>query len=197
MKYILLITILFFQVGTYAVENVELDNALNAGGIEVMNSFGSGGNTNTTSLGGGNTNTTSLGGSNTNTTSLGGGNTNTTQLGGGTQTAQPANRSGSVRVPEIGKPSLTIAGFIGWIIAIMNYLVWAMIIAALLVFLYGIFMLMFVGGGNEESRSKGRRFMLWGIVSLFVMVSVWGLVNILRTSIFGGGTLIGPQFITN
>jgi FtsH-binding integral membrane protein len=79
----------------------------------------------------------------------------------------------------------------------MNYLVWAMITAALLVFLYGVFTLMFVGGANEESRSKGRKFMFWGIVSLFVMVSVWGLVNILKTSVFGGGGLQGPQFKTN
>jgi hypothetical protein len=32
---------------------------------------------------------------------------------------------------------------------------------------------------NEDARKKARDHMVWGIVALFVMVSVWGLVGVL------------------
>jgi len=34
-------------------------------------------------------------------------------------------------------------------------------------------------GDNEEKRAEGRMFIIWGVVSIFIMLSVWGLVNIL------------------
>ena len=34
-------------------------------------------------------------------------------------------------------------------------------------------------GGNEEKVREARSFIIWGLVSLFVMISIWGLVNIL------------------
>lgn len=36
--------------------------------------------------------------------------------------------------------------------------------------------------GGEEDRKKGGMAILWGVVGLFVILSVWGLVNILRSS---------------
>ena len=38
----------------------------------------------------------------------------------------------------------------------------------------------FVINSNEEvKKEKGRQFMVWGIIALAVMVSVWGLVRVL------------------
>ncbi len=54
----------------------------------------------------------------------------------------------------------------------------------LILFLAGV--VKFVGAGdNEEKRAAGREMMMFGIIALFVMVSVWGFVNILNNSIFG------------
>ena len=50
-----------------------------------------------------------------------------------------------------------------------------------LVFLFGI--LRYVLASDDAGKSQGRTFMLWGIIALFVMVSVWGLVNILRETL--------------
>lgn len=52
---------------------------------------------------------------------------------------------------------------------------------AVLVFLWGV--LKYVLNSSDAGKSEGRTFMLWGIIALFVMVSVWGLVNILRESL--------------
>ena len=41
----------------------------------------------------------------------------------------------------------------------------------------------FVINDSEESKkAKGRNFMIWGIIALAVMVSVWGLVGILENT---------------
>lgn len=139
-------------------------------------SNGLGGNSNVT--GGGN----GLGG-NSNVT--GGGNS----LGGNSNVTGGGNNLGG----NLGKPRLSIPGIVLWFVGLLNYVVVLILTAALVCFLYGVFKLSFFDGTNPESMAKSRKFMLWGIVSLFVMVSVWGLVNILKTSIFGGGSLIVPQ----
>jgi len=49
---------------------------------------------------------------------------------------------------------------------------------AIAMFLWGV--VMYVINSNEEAKkAKGKMFMIWGIIALTVMVSVWGLVAIL------------------
>ncbi|MES2623151.1 MAG: hypothetical protein V4576_01955 [Patescibacteria group bacterium] len=113
--------------------------------------------------------------------------------GGGIKTGSDSSGGSIKTLAPLAKPDLSVSGFVLWFVALLNYVAIAILGLALLCFLYGIFVLMFVGGANEESRSKGKKFMFWGIISLFVMVSVWGLVNVLKVSIFGEGSLILPQ----
>jgi hypothetical protein len=50
---------------------------------------------------------------------------------------------------------------------------------ALLAFFWGL--VKFISrAGDEKAIEEGRRLMIWGIVALFVMVSVWGLVLFLQ-----------------
>lgn len=60
---------------------------------------------------------------------------------------------------------------------IINRLIPFVIALTVLVFLWGVFK--FVLSTDADSRSEARGYMIWGIIALFVMVSVWGLVNIL------------------
>lgn len=52
---------------------------------------------------------------------------------------------------------------------------------AVLVFLWGV--LNYVIKSDDPGKKEAKDFMLWGIIALFVMVSVWGLVNILRDTL--------------
>jgi succinate dehydrogenase/fumarate reductase cytochrome b subunit len=61
---------------------------------------------------------------------------------------------------------------------------------AVVVFLYGVVLLMFSEGG--EKKEEGKQYMLWGIIGIFVMVSVWGLVAILGNAFQLNNT---PQMI--
>ena len=74
-------------------------------------------------------------------------------------------------------------GFIGLLDAANNLigrLIPFIIALTVLVFLWGVFK--FVISNDAEGRKEARGYMVWGIVSLFIMVSVWGLVNILVRS---------------
>lgn len=57
---------------------------------------------------------------------------------------------------------------------------------ALLLFLIGVLKYV-TAGGDEEARAAARGMIIFGIIALFVMTAVWGFVNILKSSIFGGG----------
>lgn len=58
---------------------------------------------------------------------------------------------------------------------------------ALLAFFYGLAKFIFSGA---EGKKEGQDLMIWGIVALFVMVSVWGLVRFIGNAfdIQQGGT---------
>ena len=53
---------------------------------------------------------------------------------------------------------------------------------AVFYFLWALTNYMLKAGDNKD---EARQQMLWGVIILFVMVSVWGLVNILSGTLFG------------
>lgn len=54
---------------------------------------------------------------------------------------------------------------------------------ALLFFLWGLAKYI-LASGDEDAKETGKRIMIWGIVALFVMASVWGIVGFLQ-GVFG------------
>jgi hypothetical protein len=69
---------------------------------------------------------------------------------------------------------------------IVNRLVPLAITVAMLAFFWGL--IKYLYKGSKEDVKKGRSMMIYGILALFVMVSIWGLVRLLQTA-FG----IGPN----
>lgn len=66
----------------------------------------------------------------------------------------------------------------GIVIGILDQVVILLIALAVVFFIYGI--VKFIKSADEEEgREKGKNIMFYGIIGLFVMVSVWGIVNIL------------------
>src|SRR3990167_5698730 len=53
---------------------------------------------------------------------------------------------------------------------------------ALLAFFWGLVKYIFAQG-NEESKADAKKIMLWGIIALFVMVAVWGLVQFIGNAL--------------
>ncbi len=48
---------------------------------------------------------------------------------------------------------------------------------ALLVFLWGLVKFISRLGGDEKAVTEGKKLMVWGLIALFVMISVWGILR--------------------
>ena len=84
-----------------------------------------------------------------------------------------------------GTPQTINQIFLNFAVFNMVKFVPALILVGLVTFLAGV--VSFVNAGdNEEKRAAGRSVMVYGIIVLFVMISLWGLVSILTQSFFTG-----------
>ena len=61
---------------------------------------------------------------------------------------------------------------------ILNPLIYLLFAIAFIEFIIGV-SLMVVASCDEEKRSVGKKHMLWGLIGLFVMVAVFGIMNLL------------------
>ncbi|HEV7448930.1 MAG TPA: hypothetical protein VGP13_00110 [Candidatus Paceibacterota bacterium] len=67
---------------------------------------------------------------------------------------------------------------------IVNTLIPILIGVALVVFFVGLVKYLWGAGGTTDHTS-GRQTMIWGLVTLFVMVSVWGIVRLAQNALLG------------
>ena len=82
------------------------------------------------------------------------------------------------------------------IVYIVNLTMQLLIGLAVFILAWGIFKFIY-NAGDETARAEGRQLILWGVVGIFAMVSVWGLVNILSgTFQLNNNTLPAPQINT-
>lgn len=68
------------------------------------------------------------------------------------------------------------------------------IVNSIIILLSGLAVLYFVWGmvtfisksGDEKERTEGKQKMIWGLIALFVIVAMWGIVAVLRDTFLGG-----------
>lgn len=63
---------------------------------------------------------------------------------------------------------------------ILNGLVGLLILVAILAFFWGLIKYLFSGGG--EDKSEGLKLMFYGVIAIFVMVSIWGIIRLLQNT---------------
>ena len=83
---------------------------------------------------------------------------------------------------------MTFAQFIGdgtsGVVGVINAVVIPFIFGlAFLVFIWGVVKYFFLSMDNDTERTKGKKFMLWGIIGFVVLFSVWGLVGLLLSTL--------------
>ena len=54
---------------------------------------------------------------------------------------------------------------------------------ALLLFIYGIYMFFILGATDQEKRKDGKKFLLWSVIAFVIILSVWGIVNLIASGI--------------
>ena len=79
---------------------------------------------------------------------------------------------------QIGNVVINIQG-------ILNSIIPVLLIIGTIVFLWGVISFV-TAGADEEKRANARQLMIYGLVALFVMVAVWGIVRVL-VQFFGVG----------
>ncbi len=71
-----------------------------------------------------------------------------------------------------------IAGFLCRVALLLNTIVPILITLAVVYFIWGV--VQYVLGSSEDAKKEGRDRMIWGLIGLAVIVSIWGLVAILK-----------------
>lgn len=80
----------------------------------------------------------------------------------------------------------TFSDLAGNMVQILNAGIGTIIIMGLVVYFYGI--ATSIPRLRADDGERLRAHFLWGIIAIFVMVSVWGILGLLRNTLFGGGT---------
>jgi phosphotransferase system glucose/maltose/N-acetylglucosamine-specific IIC component len=74
---------------------------------------------------------------------------------------------------------MTSSKIVGALIThIVQPLIMLMFIVAVVIFVWGV-VEMIINAGNEEARAKGSKHMMWGLIGLFIMFGVYGVLNLL------------------
>ncbi len=78
----------------------------------------------------------------------------------------------------------SIGNVIRNVVAIINgVLVPAIFALAFIVFIWGMFKYFILGGADEETRDKGKQLTIYGIIGFVLMLSLWGLVNVVASGL--------------
>lgn len=76
-----------------------------------------------------------------------------------------------------------LQGYANSIIDIINNALVPLLIAvAFIVFLFGVYKYFIAGAEKDTEREEGRKFVLYGIIGFVIILSVWGLVAIVKNT---------------
>lgn len=67
---------------------------------------------------------------------------------------------------------------------IINPLIAILIAVAVAYFLYGL-MMFIQNQDNEDAQKEGKQHMVWGIIGMAIMFSVYGILNLVNTTVQG------------
>lgn len=82
----------------------------------------------------------------------------------------------------------TLNGVIANIIGLINDVIPVLFALALLMFLYGCFRYIVSAGGSGEGGVGARDAIVWGLVALVVIFSLWGILATLCYTLIGSGS---------
>ncbi len=90
----------------------------------------------------------------------------------------PVVGAGAGQNPSLGNVVILIQQ-VGKVVGLITPIIFAL---AIIYFFWGLAKFV-LAAGDDEARSQGKKIMLWGVVALFVMVSVYGLIKFLGNAL--------------
>ena len=79
---------------------------------------------------------------------------------------------------------MTLASLVNQFVELINTAIPVLFSLALVLFLWGGVRYIYKSG-DVKGKSEERTAMVWGLVALFVLFSIWGIIRILQDSFFG------------
>ncbi len=86
----------------------------------------------------------------------------------------------------------TFSALVDLLIYLINGAIGVLVLAAVVIYLYGASTSIL--SLNTEHKEKMKAFYLWGILALFIMVSIWGILSLLRATLFPGAQSDGIHY---
>ena len=107
--------------------------------------------------------------------------------------------SGALAIAAVFAPYIasaqTLLNTLGFVSTVLNDIVWLLITIAIIVFFWGLVMYL-LDINDAAKRNEGLKIMTFGIIALFVMVSIWGIIRLLQATFkVSSTTPIVPQGI--
>lgn len=99
----------------------------------------------------------------------------------------------ALALPMIAMAQTTLFSILAVIRNVMDILIPLLITGALIFFIYGV--IQYITAKDGDAKEKGRKVLVQGVLGLFIIVSVWGLIGIIQST-FGvgaGGVLTQEQ----
>jgi Na+/H+ antiporter NhaC len=84
-------------------------------------------------------------------------------------------------LPSVGLAQDGLKGIFSSFVRLADFTVGLIIAAATLVFVWGVLQYV-ISADNESKKSEAKGYMTYGVITLFVMVSIWGLTRLLSGS---------------
>jgi len=83
------------------------------------------------------------------------------------------------------QPPENFAELVGFFISILELIVPLIFSLTLLVIVWKMIDSWIINADNPSKIKEGKQYVLWGIIVLVVMSTVWGVLRLLRNSLFG------------
>ena len=86
-----------------------------------------------------------------------------------------------------------IKGLLGGVSSVIDLLIPIVVGLALVAFFWGLVKFIY-NAGSDTKREEGKQVMLWGIIALFIIVSIWGIIGFIQGELgLTPGTLQAPS----
>jgi len=96
-------------------------------------------------------------------------------------------------LPVVASAQSTLGGILTTIKGLLDAIIPIVITLAVIYLFYGVAKYV-MAAGDEEAQKQGRSIMIYGVIGLFVIVSIWGLVGVVQSTfgVSGGGNVTLP-----
>ncbi len=104
---------------------------------------------------------------------------------------------GVMAMPALAFATGNVSGILDSISGFLSTIVTLLITLAVIYFIWGV--IKYVIADSNEDRSQGRQMMIYGIIGIFVIVALWGIIDVLGSTfdISRGGSVPSPEVPTN